>query len=302
MSSSEVTSRSRKGLLAPDFLRQLERLALTAKRAQLGASKGERRSKRKGLGLEFADYRDYVQGDELRHVDWNVFARLDALYLRLFEDQEDLTVHLLIDASASMGFGTPPKLEFAIKLAAAVGYIGLVGYDRVTVEAFAGSQSRLLAPIRGKSSARKLFSFLESIGADGPTRLEHGCYGHLVNNHAPGIYVLISDFFDHNGFEGCLRKLAGSMSDVYAVHVLAPEEVDPHVSGDLKLIDSETGSAVEVSVSQALLKRYQDRRTEFCESVRRFSVSRGMGHVMTPSDAPIERLTLDVLRKAGMLR
>jgi uncharacterized protein (DUF58 family) len=291
------------GILDPAFLSKIERLALAVKRARLGASKGERRSKRKGAGLEFADYRDYVQGDELRHVDWNVFSRLDALHLRLFQDQEDLTLHLLIDASASMGFGTPTKIAFACRLAAALGYIALVGYDRVTTEALSGSYQRTLAPIRGRSSARKLFSFLESIEAEGPTALERGCSAHLMSHRAPGISVLISDFLDYEGFEGCLRTLgASSMSDVYAVHVLAPEEVDPQVSGDLKLLDSETGSAVEVSVSHSLLERYHARRERFCESIRRYCVSRGIGHVMACSDTSIERLTLDVLRKAGILR
>ncbi len=290
------------GILTPDFISKLERLALVSKRVQLGAAKGERRSKRKGMGIEFADYRDYVQGDELRHVDWNIFARLDALYLRLFEDQEDLTLHLLIDASASMGFGTPSKLEFACTLAAAIGYIALAGYDRVTVEAFSGSHSRVLPPIRGKSRARKLFSFLESLEADGPTRLERTCHAHLANNRVAGMYILISDFFDQEGFQGCIRKLARSRSDVHAVHVLAPEEIDPDVSGDLKLIDSETGNAVEVSISSALLKRYHADRELFCESIRKYCTARGIGYLMTGSNAPVERITLDALRKGGLIR
>ena len=128
-----------KTILDPEFLRKLERLAIAAKRVHLGLAKGERRSKRKGVSVEFADYRDYVQGDDTRFVDWNIYGRLDALFLKLFQEQEDLTVHLLIDASDSMAFGTPPKLEFACKLAAAIGYVALVGYDRVSVEALSGA-------------------------------------------------------------------------------------------------------------------------------------------------------------------
>lgn len=291
-----------KSILEPEFLRKLERLALIARRAQLGGAKGERRSKRKGISIEFADYRDYVQGDEIRHIDWNIFSRLDSLHLKLFREQEDLTLHLLIDASRSMEFGTPPKLRFACKLAAALGYIGLAGYDRVCVEVLTEADPRALAPIRGKASAGKLFGFLESIRAEGPTRLESACRSHVLRIRSPGIMVLISDFFDEDGFEGSLRRLAGSGSDLYAIHVLAPEEVDPDVSGDLTFLDSETGGAVEVSISRAMLESYHARRESFCESIRRYCTARGIGYFMTPSDAPFEKLTLEILRKGGMIR
>jgi uncharacterized protein (DUF58 family) len=291
-----------KPILAPDFLRQIEHLALTVRRAHLGAAKGERRSKRKGPGIEFADYRDYVQGDELRHVDWNLLSRLDALYLRLFEDQEDVTIHLLIDASASMGYGTPTKLGFACKLAAAIGYIALAGHDRVTAQVFSRSGHQTLPPVRGKASARKLFAFLQSVGAGGATHLEAACHQHLARTTTPGIVILISDFFDGDGYEACLRKLAASRSDVYAIHVLAREELEPDVTGDLKLIDSETGQAVDVSINHALLRRYHADVERFRESVRRSCLNQGIGHIMAAGDLPIEHLTLDLLRRSGMVR
>lgn len=301
-SMMQVQATTGKGILEPDFLRKLERLALIARRVQLGGAKGERKSKRKGISIEFADYRDYVQGDETRHIDWNIYSRLDSLYLKLFQEQEDLTLHLLIDASRSMGFGTPPKLQFACKLAAALGYIALVGYDRVCVEAFSGTSSQILAPVRGKASAGKLFSFLEAIRADGPTRLEPACRAHILKIRSPGIMVMISDFFDQEGFEGPLRRLAGTGSDLYAVQVLAPEEMDPEVSGDLKLVDSETGESVEVSVSRSLMAGYIAGREDYCESIRNYCVARGIGQFLTSSDTPVERVTLDILRKGGMVR
>ncbi len=293
---------SSRPLLDADFLRKLERLAIAAKRVQLGLAKGERRSKRKGSSVEFADYRDYVQGDDLRFVDWNIYARLDALYLKLFKEQEDLTVHLLIDASRSMGFGTPSKIEFACKLAAAIGYIALIGYDRVCVEGFSGTDVQRMRPCRGRASVAKMFSFIESIEEEGGTNLEHACRSYMLRNRAKGTAVIISDFFDQDGFEGCLRRLTMSGSDVYAIHVLAPEEIDPQLAGDLKLLDSETSGFVEISASRALLKRYKDNRDGFCEAIRRFSVARGIGHFVVSSDTSIEELTLDMLRKGGMLR
>jgi uncharacterized protein (DUF58 family) len=293
---------SSRPLLDPDFLRKLERLAIAAKRVQLGLAKGERRSKRKGSSVEFADYRDYVQGDDLRFVDWNIYGRLDALYLKLFREQEDLTVHLLIDASRSMGFGTPSKIEFACKLAAAIGYIALIGYDRVCVEAFSGTDVQRMRPCRGRASVAKMFSFIESIEGEGGTNLESACRSYILRNRAKGTAVIISDFFDQDGFEGCLRRLTMSGSDVYAIHVLAPEEIDPQLAGDLKLLDSETNGFVEISASRALLKRYKDNRDGFCEAIRRFCVARGIGHFIVSSDTSIEQLTLDMLRKGGMLR
>jgi uncharacterized protein (DUF58 family) len=289
-------------LLDPAFLRQLEKLALMAKRVQLGVSKGERKSKRKGQSTEFADYRDYVQGDDLRHIDWNIYGRLNQLYLKLFQEQEDLTLHVLIDASRSMDFGTPRKIEFACKLAAAVGYIGLASYDRVSIEAFSGERTQRLAPVRGKASAMKLFTFLEGVLADGATNLEQGTRAYMIRNRAKGVALLISDFFDEEGFEGPIRRLTQSGSDAYAVHVLAPEEIDPTLSGDLKLVDSETNAFAEISVSRTLLKKYKDNRDGFCDEVRRFCLARGVGHYVVSSDTSVEQLTLDVLRKGGLVK
>jgi uncharacterized protein (DUF58 family) len=289
-------------LLSPEFLRKLEQLAIAAKRVQLGSQKGERRSKRKGVSVEFADYRDYVQGDDLRHIDWNIYGRLDSLYLKLFQEQEDLTVNLLIDASKSMSFGSPPKIDFAVKLAAAIGYIGLVGYDRVSVEAFTDEGGGRMSPVRGKANARKLFGFLESVRAGGATALEEACRSYFIRNRSKGVAILVSDFFDEDGFEEPLRRLTQSGSDLYAVHVMAREEIDPELTGDLKLVDSETEGFAEITVSRTLLKRYKDNVNGFCDSIRRFCLARDINYIFAPSDTAFERVTLDVLRRGGLFR
>jgi len=289
-------------LLEPDFIRKLERLSIAARRVQLGVAKGERKSKRKGSSVEFADYRDYVQGDDLRHVDWNIYGRLGALYLKLFQEHEDLTVHLLVDASKSMAFGAPSKIQFAAKLAAAIGYIGLVGYDRVSAEAFSDVGTQRLLPCRGKASAHKLLTFMSSMSADGGTQLEQSTRSYVIRNRAKGVAVLLSDFLDPEGFEGCLRRLRQSGSDCYAIHVLSRAEIDPSVTGDLRLLDSETDTHVEVSASPALIKKYKENLSGFCEAIRRYCLAREIGYIFAPSDGPFERLTLDVLRSGGMLR
>lgn len=289
-------------LLEPELLAKLERLAILARKAQIGVSKGERRSRRKGVSTEFADYRDYVQGDDLRHVDWNIYGRLEHLYLKLFMEQEDLTVHLQIDASASMSFGQPAKVDYAGRLAAAIGYIALCGYDRVCCEAFAGAGSRRLQPCRGKSSARRLFGFIQSIEAEGATALEKSCKDYVMRNRAKGVSILISDFFDESGHEGALRRLQMSGSDCFAIHLLSPEEVAPPISGDLRLIDAETSRHTEISVSPALLKRYRQNLDSFCDGIKRFCTARGIAYIPATTDIPIERLTLDILRKGGLFR
>jgi uncharacterized protein (DUF58 family) len=293
---SIVTAES---LLEPEFLRKLERLAIGAKRVRLGHARGERKSKRKGSSVEFADYRDYVQGDDLRHIDWNILGRLDSLYLKLFQEQEDLTVHLLVDASKSMQFGSPSKISFAQKAAAAIAYIGLVGHDRVTAETF-GEHPTRLAPCTGKASTRKLLNYFASIEAGGATDLEAACRAYTIRNRAKGIKVFLSDFLDEAGFEGSLRRLAQTGSDVYVIHVLAPEEIDPKVTGDLKLLDSETGAHTEISVSPSLLRRYKENLTGFTEAIRSYCLARGMAYVLAPSDTPFERLTLEMLRRSGL--
>jgi len=290
---------SAESLLEPDFLRKLERLAIGAKRVRLGHARGERKSKRKGSSVEFADYRDYVQGDDLRHIDWNILGRLDSLYLKLFQEQEDLTVNLLIDASKSMQFGSPSKIAFARKAAAAIAYIGLVSNDRVAAEAFSERTSRL-APCTGKASTRKLLQYFASIEASGATDLEAACREHTIRNRSKGVTVILSDFLDEAGFESALKRLSQTGSEVYVIHVLAPDEIDPSVTGDLKLLDSETGANTEISVSPSLLRRYKENVTGFTEAIRSYCLARGMSYVLTPSDTPFERLTLEMLRRSGL--
>ena len=292
----------RSALLDPEFLRKIEALALVSRRVQLGSAKGERKSKRKGSSVEFADYRDYVQGDDLRHVDWNIVARLNAFYLKLFQEQEDLTLHLLVDASASMAFGRPPKLNFACKMAAALGYIALAGYDRLSVEAFCVNDAWRLPPCRGKASAHKLFTFLGTVRAQGGTKLEESCRSYVLRNRARGVAVLLSDFLDPAGFAGCLRRLCMSGSDLYVIHVLSRDEVDPQISGDLRLIDSETKTYTEISMTRTLMKRYRENLDGLCAALRRACLARGIGYIPAVSDMPFERLTLDILRQGGMLK
>lgn len=295
-------SETRSGLLDAEFMSRLERLAIASKAVKLGVTKGERKSKRKGTSTDFADYRNYVQGDDLRHVDWNIYGRLNSLYLKLFQEQEDLTLHLLIDSSESMAFGSPQKLDFACRAAAALGYIALISYDRLSIEAFSHDNVQRLPLCRGRASVRKMMAFLEAVESGGATKLEDACRAYVTRNRSKGSAILFSDLFDEDGFEGALKRLQSSGSDLYVIHILAPEEMDPNLTGDLKLIDSETEAFAEVSVSRTLMRRYHRNRQGFSDEVRKYCMARDIGYFIVPSDTPLEHLTLNVLRRGGMVR
>src|SRR5262245_5009053 len=182
--------------------------------------KGERRSKRKGQSVEFADYRNYVVGDDLRHLDWNLYARLDRLFLRLFMEEEDLHFTVLIDNSLSMDFGSPTKLHYARQVAAALGFIGLTNMDRVAIEGFNDTITQSMPPLRGRRSLWRLLSFLDGLQPAGPSDLHKALRAFALRAGGKGIVVLISDFMDKNGFEDALRFLIARPLDVYVLHVM----------------------------------------------------------------------------------
>src|SRR5437773_2605255 len=244
-------------LLEPDFLARLEQLELVSKKIFLGRMKGERRSKRKGQSVEFADYRNYVIGDDLRFLDWNLFARLDRLFIRLFMEEEDLHFYILLDNSLSMDFGTPSKLHFAKQLAAALGFIGLVNMDRVVIEAFNDRLTQSLPAVRGRRSLWRLLSFLDKLEPAGPSDLTQALRTFSLKSSGKGIVVVLSDFMDKGGYEEALRYLVARQMDVYVIQILSQEEIDPEVMGDLKLVDVEDDDVAEITVSRALLDRYK---------------------------------------------
>ena len=193
------------GLLSPSFLNRLEQLELVSRKVFLGQMRGERRSPRQGISVEFSDYRNYVPGDDLRFIDWNIYGRLDRLFLKLFLEEEDLHVYLLLDTSQSMAFGAPEKLHYAKQIAAALGYIGLTRSDRVIIESVAGDSSLKMPPLRGKQQGLQMLEFLELLQTGGGTSLAQSLRDFSVRNSGRGIVVLISDLMDKDGYESGLR-------------------------------------------------------------------------------------------------
>jgi uncharacterized protein (DUF58 family) len=289
-------------LLSPELLVQLERLELVSRKVFRGRMKGERRSKRKGQSVEFADFRNYVAGDDLRFIDWNTYARLDRLFLKMFFEEEDLHFFILLDASRSMDFGSPTKLHYAKQLAAALGFIGLVRSDRVKIETL-GQSSRQPEPVwRGRASLWRMLSYLESIQPGEEISLADGIKNFVIRNPGKGIMVLISDLMDKQGFETAFRYLVAQQMDAYVIQVLSAAEIEPDVKGDLKLIDCEDADIAEITVSAPLLKRYQQTLQAFVAGAREFCSRRGMNYLLANTETPVDQLVTGYLSKRGLVR
>ena len=298
--ASAISSNSQ--LLSPQLLAQLERLELVSRKVFRGRMKGERKSKRKGQSVEFADFRQYVPGDDLRFIDWNLFARLERLYLKLFLEEEDLHFYALIDTSASMDFGEPTKLQYAKQLAAALGFIGLCRADRVKIESL-GTSSRKPGPaLRGRSSLWRMQEYLDGIQAGENISLVEGIKNFCLRNTGKGILVLITDLMDKEGYEKALRFLVAQQMDVYLLHVLCPEELNPEIKGDLKLIDCEDEDVAEITVSRPLMDKYKRTLATFVDGAREFCTRRGMSYLMVSTETPVETLVANYLRKRGLVR
>ena len=298
MSSTQSAS----PLLSPQLLAQLERLELVSRKIFRGRLKGERRSRRKGQSVEFADFRNYVPGDDIRFIDWNLYARLDKLFLKLFLEEEDLHFYALVDASTSMDFGDPTKLYFAKQLAAALGFIGLCRADRVKIESLGASRSNPGPVLRGRANLWRMLEYLDSIEPNQNIPLAQGVKEFCLRNTGQGILVLITDLMDKSGYETALRFLLAQQIDVYVIHVLSQEELEPDVKGDLRLVDCEDADVAEITVSRPLLNKYQRTLASFIDGAKEFCTRRGMSYLMTSTATPVDQLVSNYLRQRGLVR
>jgi len=281
------------------FLRKLERLTILSRRAMSGSQQGERRSTKRGQSIEFADFRPYTPGDDLRRIDWNAYARMDRFFIKLFVEEEDLTIHILIDSSESMAWGEPAKLSYAVQVAGALAYIGLTGLDRVTVTAL-GAASRpdggIFTPSRGRQQAPKLFAFLQTLIGTGQVDLASGLRTYAASTRRTGPLLLISDLMDESWQAG-LSALAARGFEITLLHTLAPQEVDPDVQGDLKLLDIESGAAIEITADYDLLQRYRDSLRTWQSEIASFCSARGIYYIPVNTGTPFEELIFAVLRQ-----
>jgi uncharacterized protein (DUF58 family) len=297
-------------LLTPELLRRLEQFQLLAARRAKSSARGERRSRARGQSVEFADHRSYVPGDDFRYLDWNLYGRLERLFLKLYEEERELPIRIFLDASESMTFGEPRKFDFARQVAAAIGYVALCGFDRVSIVPFPGAGNRLektsaelaalgaLRSVRGRKSSMQFFQNISALTAAGSADLNESLRRGAIEARAAGLAVVLSDFLDPAGYEAGLTALVGRGFQVNAVQILAPEELAPTTFGDLRLVDSESGGLQEVTFGRYRMKAYQQTVQNFIQRLREFTTKRGINFFMAPSNMDLQDLLLKQLRKS----
>jgi uncharacterized protein (DUF58 family) len=300
-------------LLLPEMIRRrFEPLLLTAKTIRAGSMKGERRSIKRGTSIEFADYRNYTPGDDLRKLDWNVYARLEKPYIKLLEDEEDLAVHLLLDISASMDWPNEAegesgniahnKLLFAKRLVAGLAYISLTTGDRLMMSALNDRGYNHLGPVRGRSQIVQMLRYVHGVNAEGITDLNARLRDYAIRERRTGLVILITDMFSPSGYIDGLNNLLGKGHEVVLVHLLSPDEVSPPLAGDLSLIDVETGTTQEITVDADMRAIYQQRLSHWLDDIRDDCARKGVHYLMVETDIPFEKVILFELRKLGIVR
>lgn len=293
-------------LIDTRLMSRIERLDIVSRKIFAGRVQGERRSKRRGLSVEFADYRPYVHGDDLRFVDWNVYGRLDRLFMKIFLEEEDLSLMIAIDTSASMDWGTPNKFEYARRLAMALGYIGLVNHNRVSLCAFGGAGGlQRVSNMRGRRRAREMGQWVLGLQPGGVGTFDEAMKTIALTRMGRGVMIVLSDFMFKDGYDKGLRAVAGRGFDLFAAQMLSPEERDPGakgLTGDVRLIDLEDDGEVELTVSQKMLTAYRDRLNNYCGTMREFCMRRDITHMLVETSTDLDVLLMEYFRRRGLLR
>lgn len=292
-------------LIDSQLMAKLDQVDVVSRKIFAGKLQGERRSKKRGVSVEFADYRHYVHGDDLRFVDWNIYARLDKLFLKMFLEEEDLSLIIALDSSASMNWGNPSKFIFIQRLAMALGYVGLVNHNRVTLYAYDSDGVLPLPNLRGTRRTREMGAWLLDLEPGGGSAFADSMRTVALSRQGKGVMIILSDFMYKEGYEKGLRYLVGGGYDTFCIQVLSPEEIEPAqhgLAGDLRLTDIEDEDTAEVTVSAVLLKRYKENLDAYCGRLREYCVRRGMMHLTIDTATDLTTLLLEYLRKRGLLK
>ena len=296
-----------------EFQRKLEYLAIVSRKVFAGRMRAERRTRKTGSGIEFADHRDYNPGDDFRYLDWNVYQRFGRLLLRLYEEEEDLSIYLLLDASRSMGFeflakegpsqlGRGPKLRYGKRLAAALCYIGLANLDRVSVSALTNRVADRMPTTRGKQRIYRVFEFLRTVEPEGATGLEDALKQFVAQNKRRGLAVLISDLYDPKGFEQGINVLRYNKFEPFVLHVIDPDDAVPSLNGDVRLYDVETGDEREVTITKKVLEKYASAHEEYQKEIENFCTLKQVPYFRADITVPFDDLILRIFRRGGFIR
>lgn len=300
--SGAARAADRSKLFDERFLRTLEHLHMVSRKMFAGNLRAERRTRKVGSGIEFADHRTYARGDDFRYIDWNLYGRLDRLLLRLFEEEEDLHIYILVDCSDSMAIGNPPKMHYAMKVGAALSYVGLANLDRVAILPFSDHVLGRLPPTRGKNRIFRVFEFLRSCEIGGTTGIAEAMKTFVSQHKRRGLAVLISDFYDPAGFEEGINTLRYNKFEPFVLQVYDLKEAAPNLHGDLALVDCETGELREVTVSKSLLEQYKLEHERYCKQLEDFCTARAVPFFRTHTAIPFDELVLQIFRSGGFLR
>lgn len=299
--AKSVASKEDDDLFGDEFQARLEYLAIVARRIYSGRMRAERRSKKTGSGIEFADHREYSAGDDFRYLDWSVYGRTGRLLLRLFEEEEDLSVYILLDASRSMQFGKPRKFDYARRIAAGLAYVALANLDRVSMISFADAVTGRLAPTRGKNRIFKVFDFLRNTDSEGQTGIAEAMKTFVAQNKRRGVAILISDFYDPAGFEAGINTLRYHKFETYVIQIFDPVEVRPALHGDVQLVDNETGESRELTVTARILERYASAHASYRKQIEDFCAKKQVTYFPIETSTDFDDAILRILRRGGML-
>lgn len=282
-----------------DFLKKLEYLQVVSRREFAGRNRADRRTPKKGRGIEFADHRQYARGDDFRHIDWKAYKRVNRLLLRLFEEEQDLPIYLLLDVSGSMA--EEAKFDVARKVAAALCYVGLVHLDHLTILTFTQGLAHESSPGRGTGRIFRVFEMLERLEAAGPTDLRESLKAFAARPRPVGLTVIISDFMDPGGFEAGLKILRALGHDVFVIHVASQADRDPATLGDVRFVDAETGELRDVDVTPRLAAAYAGAWEAHATELRNFCGRYGLGYVRADAERPFEEIVLQAFRQGRFL-
>lgn len=303
-------------LLPSSLLPKLERLSVNSSRRVRGTTQGKRRSGHFGASLEFADYREYTPGDDIRRFDWGVYRRTGRPFVRQYWDEQEMCVSLYLDVSASMNFGGESnpdqgksrsgenKLQYAKTLAAAVGYIALASEDRVQANVFSADIVSKLPDVRGKAAASRLFAFLQGAEASGSGNLAQALRRPSSLPLRTGMTWIFSDLWMEGGVADLGKTLSYFLAagqEIVLVHIISQDELQPELSGDLRLVDSELGTGKELAITGRVLEAYKHEMEKYTGEISRYCSSRGIRYVQTPTHWPLEKGVFEVLRGAGAI-
>jgi uncharacterized protein (DUF58 family) len=287
-------------ILDTEFLEKIEKLRLAVKKIRIISNVGERKSPKTGKGTEFSDYRTYQIGDELRYLDWNIYARFEKFLVKLFEEEEDLEVHILLDSSLSMDFGIPTKFFYGKKLALAFSYLSVSSWEKVTFTYFQDDIKGIIPLERKRENIFKLLDQLNKLKAEGKTNLNEAIKKYVSSLKKKVLLLIISDFL--SPYKDGILYARYKKLPVYLIHVISEEEISPPYEGNLQLIDSETNEIINLYLDKSLIENYKKTLDNFLKDIESFSIKTNVEYMRTSTSIPVEDLLLRYLRMGGWLK